>query len=201
MRDLITVGCVALLLCLSLAAPAAAGPFEDGLAAYEHGDYATALQLLRPLAEQGNARAQYKLGAMYDMGVRVPQDDAEAVQWYRKAAERGNADAQVILGMMYDMGVRLPQDYAEAVQWYRKAAEQGNPTAQNGLAFMYERGDGVPQNYVQAHKWYNLATVGFSASESWMRELALRSRDGLAAKMTKAQITEAQRLASEWKPK
>jgi hypothetical protein len=53
MRDLIKVGCVALVLCLSLAVPVAAGPFEDGVAAYNRGEYATTLRLFRPLADQG----------------------------------------------------------------------------------------------------------------------------------------------------
>ena len=72
---------------------AAAGPFEDGVAAYKRGDYATALRLLRPLAAQGNAAAQYLLGLMYGRGDGVPQDDAEAVKWYRLAAEQGLAAA------------------------------------------------------------------------------------------------------------
>ena len=68
--------------------------FDKGLAAYNAGDYATALQEWRPLAEQGVARAQYTLGLMYKGGNGVLQDDAEAVTWYRKAAEQGLAPAQ-----------------------------------------------------------------------------------------------------------
>jgi TPR repeat protein len=75
--------------------PVAAGTFEDGVAAYERGDYETALRLWRSLAEQGNVYAQYNLGAMYDEGKGVPQDHAEAVKRYRKAAEQGFARAQL----------------------------------------------------------------------------------------------------------
>jgi TPR repeat protein len=64
-----------------------AGPYEDALAAYQRGDYATAQRLLRPLAEQGNGRAQFSLGAMYDRGQGVAQDYKEAAKWYRLAAE------------------------------------------------------------------------------------------------------------------
>jgi hypothetical protein len=70
---------------LSLAAPVAAGPFEDATAAWGKGDYATALRLIRPLADQGNASAQYYLGSMYYNGHGVPQDYAEAVRWYPRA--------------------------------------------------------------------------------------------------------------------
>ncbi len=73
---------------LGLTAPAWAG-VDEGVAAYERGDYATALRESRPLAEQGNAIAQNNLGLMYDQGRGVPQDDARAVKWYSKAAEQG----------------------------------------------------------------------------------------------------------------
>ena len=97
---------------------------------------------------------------------------------------------------MYDHGQGVPLDYALAVSWYRKAAEQGDGSAQNNLGVMYENGQGVPQDYVQAHMWFNLA--GALAGE---REKSVKNRDRVAAKMTPAQIAEAQRLASEWKPK
>ena len=71
---------------------------EDGLAAAQRGDYATALKLLRPLAEQGHADAQHNLGVMYINGRGVPQDYAEAVKWFRLAAEQGHAVAQYNLG-------------------------------------------------------------------------------------------------------
>jgi uncharacterized protein len=76
---------VAVIILLSLAAPVAAGPFEDATAAWGKGDYATALRLIRPLADQGNASAQYYLGSMYYNGHGVPQDYAEAVRWYPRA--------------------------------------------------------------------------------------------------------------------
>jgi len=66
----------AIMLVLSFVAPVAAGPLEDGRAAYDRGDYATALRLLRPLADQGNADAESDLGVMYDKGQGVPQDFA-----------------------------------------------------------------------------------------------------------------------------
>jgi TPR repeat protein len=81
-----------------------AGPLEDATGASQRGDYATALRLLRPLAEQGNAVAQYNLGVMYTAGQGVAQDDRVAVKWFRLGAEQGNPDAQANLGFMYDSG-------------------------------------------------------------------------------------------------
>jgi len=85
---------------------------------------------LRPLAEQGNADAQVKLGQIYELGLGVAHDYVEALKWYRKAAEQGNADAQYYLGEMYRHGVGVKQDRAEALKWYRKAAAQGATQAQ-----------------------------------------------------------------------
>lgn len=191
MRKLIGLMIVAL---LSLSGPAVAGPFEDGLAAHDRQDYATALRLLRPLAEKGHADAQTFLGIMYGRGDGVPQDHAEEVKWFRKAADQGNADAQYLLGYMYGKGQGVPQDYAAAARWYRKAAEQGYGTAQASLGNVYAKGEGVPQDYVRAHMWFNLA--GAQGDKD-----AVKSRDLMAAKMTPAQIAEAQKLAREWKPK
>ncbi len=52
-------------LSLMLTGAAAAGPYEEGVAAYQRGDYATALRLWRPLAEQGDARAQFCPSSKY----------------------------------------------------------------------------------------------------------------------------------------
>ena len=147
---------------LGLTAPAWAG-FDEGTAAYDRGDYATALREWRPLAKQGVADAQYNLGVMYGEGLGVPQD------------------------------------YAKAVRWWRKAAEQGHATAQYNLGVAYHNGEGVPQNYAQAHMWYNLAASRFSPGED--RDKVVKNRDHVAKRMTPAQISEAQKLAREWKPK
>ena len=172
--------------------------FDQGYAADSRGDYATALRFWRPLADQGNAGAQYNLGNMYDKGQGVPQDYAAAVSWYRKAADQGDADAQFNLALKYENGQGVPQDYAAAVSWYRKAADQGNANAQGNLGVMYHNGQGVPQDYVQAHKWLNLGSARAAGADD--RERNAKNRDIVAAKMTPAQIAEAQRLASAWKP-
>ncbi|MDX1487963.1 MAG: tetratricopeptide repeat protein, partial [Acidiferrobacterales bacterium] len=115
-----------LIFILWLSSPAGAS-FDEGLAAYNRGDYTTAVREWRPLAAQGDADAQNKLGFMYYFGQGVPQDYAEALNWYRRAAEQGFAYAQFSLGFMYAKGQGVPKDYAEAVKWSRKAAEQGHP--------------------------------------------------------------------------
>jgi TPR repeat protein len=148
----------AIILLLSVAAPAvAAGPFEDASAAYWRDDYPTALRQFRPLADEGDARAQTMLGLMYTFGQGVPKDYAEAVKWYRLAANQGDAEAQGLLGSMYDDGLGVPRSHAEAAKWYRLEANQGGASAQKTLGSIYYSGHGVPQNYAEAAKWYRLA--------------------------------------------
>jgi TPR repeat protein len=147
----------ALILCISLSESAAAGSFEDATAAYGRGDYATAMQLLRPLADQGHAFAQAILGFMSANGQGVQQDYAAAVRWYQKAADQGYAGAQFELGRMYASGRGVPQDEAQAAKWLKKAADQGYADAQLNLGTMYERGRGVPQDYAAAMRWYRKA--------------------------------------------
>jgi TPR repeat protein len=74
-------------------AGAIAGPWEDGMASYNRGDYAPAIRLFRPLAEQGNAKAQSALGVMYRRGQGVARSSVRAFLWFSRAAARGDAQA------------------------------------------------------------------------------------------------------------
>jgi hypothetical protein len=84
--------------------------------------------------------------------------------------------------------------YKEAFRLFRLAAEQGDAGAQFNLGVMYNNGKGVPQDYVSAHMWFNLS--GSNGDKD-----AVEKRNIVEKKMTKDQISEAQRLASNWKPK
>jgi TPR repeat protein len=181
------------ILVLSFAVPVTAGPLEDSRAAYEHGDFATAMRLFRSLAEHGNAIAQYNLGVMYYKGEGVSQSYPLAASWYRLAAWQGDASAQLGLGVLCYNGQGTLQSYTEALTWFRQAADQGSVQAQINLGAMYANGQGAPQDYIQAHMWLSLA-----AAKSETRAVELRN--AVAAKMTAAQIAESQKLAREWKP-
>ncbi len=78
-------------------AGAIAGPWEDGMVSYNRGDYAPAIRLFRPLAEQGNAKAQSVLGVMYRRGQGVARSSVRAFLWFSRAAARGDARAKVEL--------------------------------------------------------------------------------------------------------
>jgi uncharacterized protein len=157
---------------------AAAGPLEDGATAYSSGDYAAAMSYWRPLAERGNAAAEFGLGIMYFNGDGVPQDYAQARVWLRNAVDHDSAAehtnlpgltyaiAQFNLGRMYEGGQGGTQDYAEALIRFRKAAEYGFPYAQFSLGMMYENGQGTPQDYTQAHMWLNLAAATLTLQQA-----------------------------------
>ena len=103
--------------------------YEQGLTAYKQSDYQTAFKLWLPLAEQGNASAQFSLGVMYNNGQGVKQDDVEAVKWYRKAAKQGDASAQGMLGAAYILGKGVQVNKSLAKEWFRKACGNGEQKA------------------------------------------------------------------------
>ncbi len=131
-RELVPNGCTmtrtifAALLLIALAAPSVWADFDEGLAAAQRGDYATALREWLPLAEKGDATAQYNLGIMYENGWGVPQDPAQAVQWYREAAKSGDIRVILHLATMYSLGKGVPTEFVRAYMFYSIAAEMGD---------------------------------------------------------------------------
>ena len=100
-----------------------------GYQSYLKGDYQAAYEEWLPLAELGDAEAQYNLGVMYDEGAGIEKDLVKAAGWFRKAADQGFIDAQTNLGMMYYYGQGIPRDHAEAARWFKRAASQGDHEA------------------------------------------------------------------------
>jgi TPR repeat protein len=141
----------------TLAIPAFAD-FEAGLRAYENKDYATALQEWRPLAENGDAAAQFNLGLMY-----------------------------------YD-GTGVPQDFKQAASWFQRSADQGYTKSQLNLGAMYAIGRGVKRDYVRSYFWFSLCAAGGD-------ERCAAKRDEVAARLKPSKLAQAQRMASEWKPR
>ena len=133
---------IAVFLVVACATGAAAGPLEGASSALQRGDFTLGMKLLRPLAEQGNAEAQYNLGVMYAEGKGVPQDDRAAVQWWRKAAAQGDAEAQYNLGLSYRTGRGVPQDVILAFMWFSIAGTASNYN-DVGRAAMKRRDDVV----------------------------------------------------------
>ena len=118
----IVIGAVVTAQLLSTSA-AFAGPWEDGMAAYNRGDYVPAIRLFRPLAEQGNAKAQSVLGVMFRKGEGVPKNPARAHMWFSFAAKRGEAGARAELREV--SRTMTPQEISQA-EAMAKACEASN---------------------------------------------------------------------------
>lgn len=120
-------------------------------------------------AKGGDAKAQFRLGEIYQSGIGVNKNAVEAFKWYLKAAEQGNCVAQNNLGNMYFNGEGIRKNEAEAVKWYMKAVEQGYTIAEYNLGESYLYGQGVPKNEAEAFKlFFKAASKGHSSSQYYL---------------------------------
>lgn len=141
--------------------PAGPAPTENAVALgrklEKAGLYAEAALAYTMAADQGDARAQNHLGALYERGQGVERSEANAARLYRRAADQGHAGARTNLGFLYLMGRGVQQSFSEAARLYRSAADQGHAGARTSLGWLYERGCGLPQSHVEAARLYRLA--------------------------------------------
>ena len=116
---------VALLTCLVAGAQNADKLYQDGKALYDAKKYTAAFQKLKPAAEKGHKKAQYRLARCYAKGHGVTENDAVAFQWYSKSAAQGYAKAQYRLGRCYLKGNGVAANQAKAREWLVKAVRNG----------------------------------------------------------------------------
>lgn len=119
-----------------MAALPAWADYQSGVDAYYKGDFKAAYDAWLPLAEAGDAVAQNSLGALYDHGLGVPEDNAEAARWYEMAAQQGMPLAMRNLGNQYATGHGVTYDINLAQQWYEKAAALGDQQSAALLAHL-----------------------------------------------------------------
>lgn len=135
-------------------------------------------------------------------GAYERKDFDTAVEIWRRWAAAGNAEAQTLLGAMYWSGEGVPRNHTEAARLYLSAAEQGYARAQNNIGFMLGFGEGIPpRDDVQAYKWLSLAIARYTSKNADRLDQAIRDRAALRARMSAAQLAEAERLIREWRPK
>ena len=138
-----------LALLLALGTPLAHAGLKNAQAAYKRQDYAAAFKEFTPLAQAGNATAQYRLGVMYAEGEGVAQDYQQAHSWFLKAAKQGHVEAQTSLGVMYMEGMGVAQDEKQAIFWLQKAAKKsGDKQAQQMIKALL---DPELQKVLKAH--------------------------------------------------
>ncbi len=147
------------------------GPLAEAYEGWQSGHFERVLQIVKPLADQGDAAAQFIMGALHESGQGVPQDFELAANWWRKAAQQGMARAQNELAVLLSDGRGVAQDAKQAVVWYRKAAEQGLDVAQANLGLMYWKGLGIRRNDAEAVTWFRRAAEhekGFGWAEYYL---------------------------------
>lgn len=150
-----------------------AGPLDDGLAAFNAADYARAFELWKPLAEAGDAKAQYNIGLLYMNGLGVEPNGVYARELFRAAARQGLVDAQYNLGLIFYEGISTFRRPNEAYQWWSMSAAQGHAPSQYNLGVLYLQGSGTGQSSDPAKTlkfWEAAAAQGYpEAIESLIR--------------------------------
>jgi len=134
-------------------------------------------------------------------GAYERKDFATAIAVWRPLAEAGNAEAETLLGAMYWSGEGVTRDHKEAAKWYLRAAGKGYARAQNDIGFMYGFGEGVPpKDNVQAYKWLSLAVRNYTAKNQDRLDQATKDLATVRARMTPAQIADAERQIRDFRP-
>lgn len=146
-----------LMLTVGLTTSVFAESYDSGFEALQANQQKTALEIWSPLADQGNADAQFGMGVLYYSGGEIKQNPTLAVEWFRKAAEQGHAGAQFNLGNEYKRGAGLPQDDSKAAYWWKKAAQKGLLQAQYNLGMAHYFGSGIKQDRTKAMFWFKMA--------------------------------------------
>jgi len=165
------------------------------------GEYADAVDALEPLAESGDALAQYSLGVLYITGGKdLPSDSSKAIAWFTKAADQGQAGAMRELAIIYEKGLGgAAADAATSMRWYDKAANRGDALAQMNLGFKYAGGQGVPKDLVKAYTWLTLAGRGiFFDDEDQRRDETKKARGVLVAQMSPTEVSSAEKQALQF---
>jgi len=181
----------ALIVVFLLSTTAWSADLEKGLAAFNSGDYKTAMVECLPLAEAGNAEAMFCVGQMYANGFGVEMNDELTLKWYGLAAGNGHAEAQYNLGVMHANGWGVYMNDVPAAGYYRLAAEGGHLPAQMALGFSYKHGAGVEKDLKLAYMWFDIAAQrGELSGES--------ERNDLEPRLTEEEVFAARRSALQW---
>jgi hypothetical protein len=149
-KYLVAAACIAL-----LSAPVSAQSVKAGIEAWQRSDYAGAVAIWRPLAEKGDADAQFNLGQAYRLGKGVPLNLGAAQTWFERAASSGHLDAETTLGLLlFQNG-----DRATGLKWLRRAAEQGEPRAMLVYGTALYNGDVVTQDRLLGYSFISRAAA------------------------------------------
>jgi TPR repeat protein len=125
-----------------------AASLEDGVAAHQRGEYATAIAHFKSMADEGNPAAQFNLGQMYRLGQGVPRNAGEAARWYHLAAAQGDGQSQYNLGVMYYNAQGVPRNFVFSHMWLTLSAATGVENAVRNRAMLSKQM--TPEQIAQA---------------------------------------------------
>jgi len=148
---------LAVLAGMLIALPARAG-FKEGALAYRDGDFAKAIKEFEPLAEKGDASAQYMAGSAYAVAKPPLQDFAKAEKWLRAAAAQGHLKAMISLGNLFAF-YEKPVDEKQAFEWFATAAERCDPEGQFMVGLGHFEGKTLARDLPAAWMWLTLASL------------------------------------------
>src|SRR5439155_14659061 len=144
---------VAAMMAVAVTAPLPAQSVKAGIDAWQNANYSAAIGIWRPLAEAGDADAQFNLGQAYRLGRGVPLDLSVAKIWFERAARSGHVDAQTTLGLL----VFQNGDRAAGLKWLKAAADQGEPRALLVYGTALYNGDGITQDRIRGYSYVSRA--------------------------------------------
>jgi len=177
----------------SLATPVSAQSVKAGIEAWQKSDYTAAVAIWRPLAEKGDADAQFNLGQAYRLGRGVPINLAAAQSWFERAADKGHVDAQTTLGLLlFQNG-----NHTGGMRWLKVASDQGEPRAMLVYGTALFNGDGVPQDPILGYAFVSRAAAqGLQAAKDTLGQLdqimSVEDRKkGVALALSKAKTSPA----------
>jgi cell division protein FtsN len=153
---------------ISTAAPVSAQSVKAGIDAWQRSDYAGAVAIWRPLADKGDADAEFNLGQAYRLGRGVSTNLAAAKSWFERAATQGHVDAQTTLGLLlFQSG-----NQAQGVKWLEKAAEKGEPRALLVYGTALVNGDSVTQDPIRGYAYVSRAAAqGLAPAKQTLAQL------------------------------
>jgi hypothetical protein len=151
-----------------IGAPLSAQSVKAGIEAWQRSDYAGAVAIWRPLAEKGDADAEFNLAQAYRLGRGVPTNLSAAKTWFERAANQGHVDAQTTLGLLlFQNG-----DQAEGLKWLKKAADQGEPRALLVYGTALVNGDSVTQDPALGYAFVSRAAAqGLQPAKETLEQL------------------------------
>ncbi len=139
-------------------------PFARALTAYNAQNYTLALELWLPLAQKGDAAAQYNMALMYQQGQGTGKDNTKAFEWFLRSAKQGDQLSMAQVGESYLLGQGVKKNGQEAAKWLQAAAEKGVASAAYSLGMMYYEGQDVAKDEQAAFRWIRQAAEAGDAN-------------------------------------